>query len=140
MRRTAFTLLEITLVLAVTALVLALAAPRLSALRDRAAVRGAVDEIGASFSAARAAAIAQRTSVAVVFDTARGVIQVRFAGRSLMHRALGATYGITLACNRDSAVYDARGLGYGVTNLTLVVRRGGMVDTLTMSRLGRVRW
>ena len=140
MRRTAFTLLEITLVLAVIAVVLALAAPRLSALRDRSAVRGAVDEIGASFSTARAAAIAQRTTVAVVSDTARGSIQVRWAGRSLVHRALGTTYGITLASNRDSAVYDARGLGYGLSNLTLVVRRGGMVDTLTMSRLGRVRW
>jgi type II secretory pathway pseudopilin PulG len=140
MRRIAFTLLEITLVLAVIALVLAVAAPRLSALRDRSAVRAAVDEIGASFSTARGAAIAERTTVAIVFDTARGSIHVRFAGRSLVHRALGATYGITLASNRDSAVYDPRGLGYGLSNLTVVVRRGGMVDTLTMSRLGRVRW
>jgi prepilin-type N-terminal cleavage/methylation domain-containing protein len=140
MRRTAFTLLEIMLVLAVAAIVLALAAPRLSALRDRSAVRGALGEIAASFSAARAAAIAQRTTVAVVIDTVDGSVHVRFGGRTLVHRALRATYGITLACNRDSAVYDGRGLGYGLSNLTVVVRRGRMVDTLTMSRLGRVRW
>ena len=60
--------------------------------------------------------------------------------RSLLRRPLRAVYGIVLASNRDSAVYDPRGLGYGVTNLTVIVRRGTMVDTLTMSRLGRVRW
>jgi hypothetical protein len=37
-------------------------------------------------------------------------------------------------------VYDSRGLGYGVSNVTVTVRRGSIVDTLTMSRMGRVRW
>jgi hypothetical protein len=31
-------------------------------------------------------------------------------------------------------------LGFGVTNLTVTVRRGTFVDTLTMSRLGRTKW
>ena len=61
-------------------------------------------------------------------------------GQTLLRRPLRSIYGVVLASNRDSAVYDPRGLGYGVTNLTVVVRRGRLVDTLTMSRLGRVRW
>jgi type II secretory pathway pseudopilin PulG len=140
MRRVAFTLLEITVVLTVTGVLLLLAVPRISALRDRQAVRAAVDEIGGSFAAARSAAIAQRASVTVVLDTAEGSVEVRSAGRTLFRRSVRSAYGTALMSNRDSAVYDARGLGYGVTNLTVVVRRGAMVDTLTMSRLGRVRW
>jgi prepilin-type N-terminal cleavage/methylation domain-containing protein len=139
-RRPAFTLLEITVVLTVTGVLLALAVPRFSALRDRQAVRSAVDEIGAAFATARAAAVARRAPVAVVLDTAGGAVEVRSSGRTLFRRSLRAIYGIVLTSNRDSAVYDPRGLGYGVTNLTVVVRRGTLVDTLTMSRLGRVRW
>lgn len=140
MRRRAFTLLELTLVLTIMSLLVALALPRVAALRDRSAVRAAAGEIGASFAAARSAAIARRAAAAVVLDTARGVVEVRSGGRRLAVRPVRALYGVALASTRDSAVYDARGLGYGVTNLTVVVRRGAMVDTLTMSRLGRVRW
>ncbi|MGH7620328.1 MAG: prepilin-type N-terminal cleavage/methylation domain-containing protein [Gemmatimonadaceae bacterium] len=138
--RSGFSLLEMVVVLTVTGVLLAIALPRMSAVRDRSAVRSAVDELGASFSTARAAAIARRAMVAVVVDTSAGVVEVRSAGRIVVSRPLRALYGISLMSNRDSAVYDQRGLGYGVTNLTVVVRRGAMVDTLTMSRLGRVRW
>jgi prepilin-type N-terminal cleavage/methylation domain-containing protein len=140
MRRVGFTLLEITVVLTLSAVLLALAVPRLSSLRDRSAVRAAADDVGGSFAAARAAAIARRAAVAIVLDTAAASVLVRAGGQVLARRALRAIYGVGLSSNRDSAVYDARGLGYGVTNLTVVVRRGAIVDTLTMSRLGRVRW
>jgi prepilin-type N-terminal cleavage/methylation domain-containing protein len=140
MRRVGFTLLELLVVLLVMGVLLGLALPRVSALRDRSAVRSAMSELGASFSTARGAAIAQRASVAVVLDTAAGAVEVRSSGQRLLRRPLRSIYGVLLASNRDSAVYDSRGLGYGVTNLTVVVRRGGVVDTLTMSRLGRVRW
>jgi len=140
MRRVGFTLLELVIVLLVTGLLLGLALPRMSALRDRSAVRSAMSELGGAFSTARGAAVARRTSVAVVLDTAAGAVEVRSQGQTLLRRPLRSIYGIVLVSNRDSAVYDPRGLGYGVTNLTAVIRRGAMVDTLTMSRLGRVRW
>jgi prepilin-type N-terminal cleavage/methylation domain-containing protein len=140
MRRLGFTLLELVVVLVVTGILLGLALPHLSAMRNRSAVRSAMGELGASFSTARGAAIARRASVAVVLDTAMGAVEVRSGGQTLLRRPLRSIYGVVLSSNRDSAVYDPRGLGYGVTNLTVVVRRGGMVDTLTMSRLGRVRW
>lgn len=140
MRRLGFTLLELVLVLMLVGVLLALAVPRLSALRDRSAVGSAMSELGTSFSTAREAAMSRRATVAVLLDTAAGAVEVRSAGQSLLRRPLRSIYGIVLSSNRDSAVYDARGLGYGVTNLTIIVRRGTMVDTLTMSRLGRVRW
>ena len=140
MRRSAFTLLELTLVLTIAGMVLALTAPRFALLRDRAAVQSAVSDLGGAFSAARQFAIARRSQVAIVLDTAGGTVEVHSYGERLLRRTLRAAYGISLGANRDSAVYDARGLGYGVSNITVTVRRGAIVDTLTMSRMGRARW
>ena len=140
MRRSAFTLLEATVVLTVAAVVLAIVAPRFAAARDSAAVRSAMSDLSAAFSLARQAAMTRRTLVAVVLDTARGAVEVRAVGERIVRRELGATYGIVLGSNRDSAVYDARGFGFGASNLSITARRGKIVDTLSMSRLGRTRW
>lgn len=139
MRRRGFTLLEVVLVMSVAGVLLALLAPRFLSLRDGASVRAAMGELGAAFSAARQEAIARRTTVGLVIDTAAGTLVLRSGGRPIRQRALEAIYGVSLGANRDSAVYDPRGLGYGVSNLSVTVRRGSIVDTLTMSRLGRVR-
>ena len=140
MRRGGYSVLELTLVLTIIGLCLTLVAPRFASLRDGASARGAVREIGATFSAARQTALSRRAMVSVAFDTARGVIELRSRGQIMLHRPLGLIYGVTMASNRDSAVYDVRGVAYGVSNLTVVVQRGSAIQTLTMSRLGRVRW
>ena len=140
MRRLAFTLLELVIVLSLVGLLMALAIPRFSAMRDGASVRAAMADLSAVFSMARQSAITRRTTVAVVLDTTLGVVELHAASRSFARHDLRATFGIVLGANRDSAVYDSRGLGYAVSNLTVTVRRGAIVDTLTMSRLGRVRW
>jgi type IV fimbrial biogenesis protein FimU len=136
----AFTTLELTVVLTIMGVFFALAAPRFAALRNRSAVRSAMSDLGASFSYARQAALSRRAAVAVVLDTAAGVVALRSAGVSLQRHGLRSTYGVTISANRDSAVYDPRGVGYGVSNLTVTLRRGSFVDTLTVSRLGRTRW
>lgn len=135
-----FTLLEMLVVMAVAGVLLALALPRFAASRDARAVRAAADDIAGTFSLARQTALAQRSAVAIVFDTSRGVIQVRSVRGAVRRSGLAESFGVTVSANRDSAVYDPRGLGYGVSNLSVIVRRGNFVDTLTMSRLGRVRW
>jgi prepilin-type N-terminal cleavage/methylation domain-containing protein len=138
--RPGFTLLEATVVLAIAGILLALAVPRFRELRDASAVQGAVAELGGQFALARQTAVARRTTAEVVLDTAAGVVDVWSGGLRLSRRRLKDIYGIVLTSNRDSAVYDARGFGFGVTNLTSSVRRGRFVDTLTMSRLGRTKW
>jgi hypothetical protein len=97
-------------------------------------------DLSAVFSMARQSAITRRTTIAVVLDTTLGTVELHAASRSFARHDLRARFGIVLGANRDSAVYDSRGLGYAVSNLTVTVRRGAIVDTLTMSRLGRVRW
>ena len=133
-------MLELIVVLTVLGIVLALVIPRFRAARDARSVHGATDALAAAFGLARQSALARRSAVAVVFDTVSGVVAVRAGRVSVQRSDLGAIFGVALAANRDSAVYDARGFGYGVSNLTVIVRRGNFVDTLTMSRLGRVRW
>ena len=138
--RRAYTVLEMAIVVAMIGLLLAIALPRVAAVRDRASVRAAMTDLSAAFSMARRTALSRRALVSVVLDTASGTVEVHSGNTRLWRRTLGGSYGIVLGANRDSAVYDPRGLGYGVSNLSLSVRRGEMVDTLTMSRLGRVRW
>ena len=138
--RRAYTVLEMAIVVAMIGLLLAIALPRVAAVRDRASVRAAMTDLSAAFSLARRSALSRRALVSVVLDTASGTVEVHSGNTRLWRRTLGGSFGIVLGANRDSAVYDPRGLGYGVSNLSLSVRRGEMVDTLTMSRLGRVRW
>jgi prepilin-type N-terminal cleavage/methylation domain-containing protein len=134
-----FTLLELLVAMLVAGILLALGLPRFNAARDAQSVRAAMDVLSTGFSLARETALARRAPVAVVFDTA-GVVRIRSAGGPIRRSDLFASFGVTVAANRDSAVYDPRGLGYGLSNLTVAVRRGNFVDTLTVSRLGRVRW
>jgi len=138
--RSGLTQLELIVVLVVGGVLTVLAVPRLVGLRDASSVRAAMTDVGAAFAVARQAAVTRRTPVAVVFDTAAGAIRVSSAGETILRRSLRATYSVSIGANRDSAVYDARGLGFGLTNLSLRVRRGTFVDTLTMSRLGRTVW
>jgi len=138
--RSGMTQLELIVVMVVGVTLSALGVPRLVHLRDASSVRAAMTDLGAAFATARQAAVTRRTLVAVVFDTAAGVIRVSASGETILRRSLRASYSVSIGANRDSAVYDARGLGFGVTNLSLTVRRGSFVDTLTMSRLGRTVW
>jgi prepilin-type N-terminal cleavage/methylation domain-containing protein len=135
--RSGYTLLELVIVMIVIGVLLAIALPRAASLRDRSSVRAAMTDLSAAFSLARRAALSRRTLVSVVLDTGTRVVEVHSGNDRLWRRTLGESYGIVLGSNRDSAVYDPRGFGYGVSNLSVIVRRGEMVDTLTMSRLGR---
>lgn len=122
------------------AIMLSIALHRFTTLRDSTSVRAAVGDLGSAFSLARQYAVSRRRVVAIVLDTGRGVVELRSGGIRILRRELGSSYGVRLGTNRDSAVYDPRGLGYGLSNLSVAIRRGHFVDTLTMSRLGRVRW
>ncbi|HEX4684298.1 MAG TPA: prepilin-type N-terminal cleavage/methylation domain-containing protein [Gemmatimonadaceae bacterium] len=142
-RRRGFSLFELTAVLMLIAMLFAIAAPRFAAMRDGAAVHAALGDIGGTFDLARQSAVANRASTAVVIDTAAGELVVRWSssgGGTIARRTIQRLYGVTLGANRDSVVYDSRGLGYGVSNVTVIARRGAFVDTLTMSRLGRLRY
>jgi Tfp pilus assembly protein FimT len=131
---------ELVAVLALTAIILGIAVPRVRLAAERAAVRGAVADIVTTLSTARQLAVSHGAGISVSIDADVGTIRVLRQGDTLMTRAIGTTFGVTLRTSRDSLAYDARGLGSGAANLTFVVLRGSTADTVVVSRLGRVRW
>lgn len=133
------TLAELLVVLAMMAIVLGFATLRLAEAADRTAVRSAVAEATTAFNGARQAAITRRAPVAVLIDTVLLRLKIVADTEVLSSRDLGTEYGIRLGSSRDSMAYDARGLGLGAANLSLVVRRGRAAETVFVSRLGRVR-
>ena len=134
-----FTLIESLVVLVIVGALLALMVSRFAGYADRHAVRGAMAEAEAMFASGRELALSRRSEVAIVIDTARGVLYAMDRGALLLDRDLRPIYGVRLTATRDSMAYDARGFGHGTANLRLVARRGAASDTLFVSRLGRVR-
>ena len=139
-RRRAFTLIEIVLVLAIAGLIVLIGVRQLQLLLDRIATRDAVRLAGAVVARARNEAVAMHTPVSVVIDTAAATLDVRSRTDTFGRTPLGSVHGVSLSATRDSITFDVRGLGYGAANLTMVARRGVAADTLTVSRLGRVRY
>lgn len=138
-RRAGTTLVELLVALVVVGIVAAIAIPRGARLRDGAAVRAAAIDAEQAFALARARAVDWRSAVAVRIDTGGARLEIRRGRDLLLLRALGEEYGVRLSSTRDSLAYDARGLGRGAANLTLVVRRGSAAESLVVSRLGRLR-
>jgi hypothetical protein len=127
-------------VLLIAAVLLALAGVRISDAADRAAIRGAIADAAAVIATARNASIHRRQPIAVSIDTVRGIITVHADTALLLQRDLWTLYAVRLSASRDSMAFDAHGLGIGAANLSLIVRRQRSVDTLFVSRLGRLRY
>ena len=145
-KRQGFTLVEQLAVLVLTAVVLAAGIPHVIAQRDAAAVRQAIVSVRGAFGTARDHAIASGARTAVRFARESGAsgafsgTVVVHASSDTMHRLpLGALLGVTLVASRDSMTYLPSGLGVGAANLSVTIARGRFADTLTVSRLGRVR-
>ncbi len=137
--RRGLTVAELALVMAIMGTLLGIAIPRAARLLDRIRVAGASAEISASFATARNGAIARSERVAVTIDSVQGALTVRAGDDTLEHRPLARSHGVRVEATRDSMSYRSDGLGYGAANLRLIVSRGSAADTITVSRLGRVR-
>lgn len=139
MARVGYTVLELLLVVSIAAVVLALALPRTLLVLDRIAVHAAAGDVAATLGTARTVALAGRAAVAIDVDTASGTLRVRRGPEMLWSRNIGQAHGVALSASRDSLAYDGRGLGLGAANLSILIRRRSAVETVFVSRLGRVR-
>ena len=137
--RRAFTAIELLIVICILAVLSAIAVPAAATLLDRIRVRGAVTEIESLFGAARHGAIAREMLASVEIDTASRTISITVGGDTVRIAKVGAEHGVELAANRAAMSYSPTGVGYGAANLSVFVRKNSVVDTIVVSRLGRVR-
>jgi type II secretory pathway pseudopilin PulG len=137
--RPGYSLMQMLIVLAIIAVFCGIAIPRLSAARDGSAVRGAATQVVTAFALARSAAVLRASRVAVVIDSNAATLRVLTEAETLHVRALRPEFGVTLEATRDSVAYGPTGRGYGAANSSIILRRGAAVDTVFVSRLGRVR-
>lgn len=137
--RHAFTIIELTVTICILAVLSAIAIPWAGDLLDKVRVRSAATEIGSLFSAARHIAIARGSQATVDIDTVGRVIAVSIGPDTVRRREIGIAHDVLMSATRTRMSYSATGVGYGAANLSVVVRRNRAVDTVFVSRLGRVR-
>ena len=133
-----FTIIETTLVLCLTGILTAIAIPGFAAVIDRIEVREAAIEIESCFSAARHLAIDRGAQAFVELDTAARKVIVRIANDTLRTREL-RQHNVEVKATRTSMSYSPIGVGYGAANLTVILSRNAALDSVVVSRLGRVR-
>jgi len=135
----AFTVPEITITLCIMGVLTAIAVPQAGRLIDMIQVRGAVADIESAFSGARHIAIARSAQATVEIDPVNRRIYVSVNGDTVRRRDVGIEHGVQISATRARMSYAATGMGYGAANLSVVVRRSLAVDTVFVSRLGRLR-
>ena len=133
------TFIELLVVLTLLGVLLAIAVTTGSAQIHRAAVHSAAREATDAFAAARDHALAHGTRSAVRINSANARLVVHSGSDTLARHLLGDVHRVQIESSRDSMAYAPSGLGWGAANLRLVIRRGAAAETVTVSRLGRVR-
>ena len=138
-RRAGATLIDLALTIALLCVLGAVVVPRLYTTVDRLRVRTAARRVAAAYAVAREGAIFRAAFVALEIDAPAGTVTVAAGADTLLHLPLGAELGVTLRTSRTRSVFSPLGLGWGAANATVVIERRGAADTVTVSRLGRVR-
>ena len=137
--RNGHTLCELLAVLGILSALTAVAAPPAVRSRNRATVRAAATAVRATLSAARDHALSHATAALVVINPALATITVVANHDTVLRHSLAADARVTLSATRDSIRFGPTGRAFGASNTTVVIRSGTVAETVTVSRLGRVR-
>jgi Tfp pilus assembly protein FimT len=133
------TLLDLLIVLAIVAILAAMTIPRVAGFLDSIAVRGAADDVNALLTTARHVALARSERVSMKIDTAARTLILLVGSDTVRRWDEGALHDVRLRSNGAAVTYSPIGMGFGATNLTMVITRGVAAETVYVSRLGRVR-
>lgn len=141
MRNPGHTLIEILVVLAILAVLLAVGLPGMSRWRNAAAVRAARDELAAGLAWTRMAAVTHG-GASLVLDPTTGRFTIGPEdGTDRPVVDLSGQYGVVIDPGTTRLVtfrYDALGIGR-LTSRTIRVRRGDVEGGVTVSAYGRYR-
>jgi prepilin-type N-terminal cleavage/methylation domain-containing protein len=138
--RRGFTFPEATIALIVIGLLAAVTIPRLGMRWDALRTDRAAHELASFYTRARFAAVFQGKRVRVTFTPDRLEAAWETPVDSVFLVAPGpARHGVSLTASRPVIRIGPDGLGWGAANTRLLLRRGAAVESLTTSRLGRLR-
>jgi prepilin-type N-terminal cleavage/methylation domain-containing protein len=136
--RRGYTVVELTLVLAIIALLLGIVLPRIAPLRDGWSAEQAAQAVILAHSRARVAAIL--LSRPLVLTVASDSLRIATLADSVVWRGAGpAASGASLAGPIRKLTFSPVGLSMGLSNATFQITRGAAIRTVVVSRLGRVR-
>lgn len=138
MRRGA-TLAELVVVCTIIAIAAGVAVPRARGVVDGLRVRQAAHEVSSAVMLARAAAIRRGELSRLIVDPTRGTLRLESGADTLLRRDLRRLHRVSLRASQDTITYAPSGLGFGVSNSTVIVSLGIRAETVTVSRLGRAR-
>lgn len=137
--RLGITIIDQLLAIALLSVLLTISLQGVGALRDRFAVRAATRAVKDALALAREHAGASGARAAVHFGHVDARVAVQAGSDSLFTLSLAHRFGVSMIATRDSMAYLPSGLGYGAANMSIFLSRGARHDTITISRLGRVR-
>lgn len=115
--------------------------PRSARMLDQLATERSVRDITTALAVARHGAVLQATRARLTI-TADSLLIDRFQeqGWTPWWRKPGpASHGVALHISNPIVVFGPTGMGWGVSNTTIVLRRGSHAETITLSRVGRVK-
>lgn len=138
-----FTLLELVVVVAIAGLLLGLWLPRAARLRDWLETERAARDVTTALAVGRNGAVLQstRARIEIAADTLR-IDRLGARGWEPWWRVPGpASHDVVLEVSNPIVTFGPTGMGWGVSNTRIVLRRGSQAETITLSRVGRIkRW
>jgi prepilin-type N-terminal cleavage/methylation domain-containing protein len=141
--REGFTLTELAVGLLLVAILTGIGLPRLGRTLDWIAADAAARDVTTALAVTRATAAMHgiRTRLVITADSLR-LDRWEEARWLPVRRWPGpASRGVTLEVSNPEVTFDPLGLGWGVSNTRVVVRRGRSSEMVTVSVVGRVkRW
>jgi prepilin-type N-terminal cleavage/methylation domain-containing protein len=136
-----FTLLELMIVACIAAILVTFWLPRAARLIDWLETERAVRDVTTALAVGRNGAVLKATRARVTFGT--DTIRIdRFESQGWVPwwRTPGpASHGVVMEVSNPVVVFGPNGIGWGASNTRIVLRRGSQAETITMSRVGRVK-
>jgi prepilin-type N-terminal cleavage/methylation domain-containing protein len=137
--RNGYTLVETALTLAVAGLLLGIALPRFSALKEGIIVERAAQNIAAAHRRARTTAIVHGRPATL--SVAAGSLRITFVGAGQPHWSTPGPSedGVILGRPPRDLTFSPLGITTGLSNASFPLRLGSASRTVVVSRLGRLR-
>jgi prepilin-type N-terminal cleavage/methylation domain-containing protein len=136
-----FTLLELLTVVCIAAILATFGIPRAARWLDWLATQAALRDVTTALAVGRSGAVMQavRARVVIAADTLR-IDRLEAQQWVPWWRTPGpAARGVTLVVSNPTITFGPTGMGWGASNTTIRLSRGSHVETVTVSRVGRVK-